>query len=229
MHNQLARSQQTMDCSTVAVRAPRKENSSNISNKITVTTKTTTTTKTWASHLSALEASRIATEAANPKRITDEKIALAFMDKHTILSNIWSRFDVHLQCDYDVAIAAVRNRCVPTDIQKWPIKLRNNIKFWKALLRYNQHIRKEEYDQYNTDSLCYYVPKWTSEKQIRSILSYHPILEGKMNFWYTILHSNLLSIDLFYDKAHPNIVFDKEFMLCAIKTDYSFYDALLTP
>jgi hypothetical protein len=212
---------------------------------------------TWASHLSHMEASRNATtsnpttdmieQQQQPQLIADKTEALAMMtmeqnveitsstkssDDDLEVSNVWYRLDVPLQCDYDVAMAAVQAKCIPTNILLWPVELRHNIKFWNDLLLHQSHVL-EGNDQNHTDTdsqRCSCIPVWASATQIRSMLNYHPTLQSNINFWYTVLHCGFLSTKLLVEAAHPTLVLGhKNFMLHAIQSDFHLYGASSAP
>jgi hypothetical protein len=199
------------------------------------TTTTTTTTKNWASHLFSNEKSAI----VDPDLITEKDVALSKMmmlvlpeDGSTTTVTLWHRFDHALQCDRDVALAAVKTGCFPSNINEWPTGLRHDIKFWRALLSYQGNGRYDNhrsYDDQMPSSNAWCVPIWRAESQILSVFHCHPILRGDVNFWYTILHSNYVSAGLLTEQAHPSILQNKSFISHALQSDHCVYQALSAP
>jgi hypothetical protein len=206
--------------------------------------------KTWTFHMDALRNVTTSNTKVDvqgkqqPHFITDKSKALAMMMEQNnetnsttkssddaipvAVSYIWYRLDVHLQCDYDIAMAAVQAKCIPTNILLWPVELRHNIKFWDALLLHQRDILEGTHNDTENQRQCC-IPVWTSETQIRSMLSYHPTLRSNVSFWYTVLHCNFLTIKL-SEMAHPTLVLgNKNFMIHAIEKNFKIYRVVKTP
>ena len=185
---------------------------------------------TWASRLFSTE--------TQTTGITDKAVAIATMQESdesnsTLGADIWYRCSLQLQKDRDVALVAVKMRCIPADVLEWPTELKHDIEFWNALLlhqgkcRYDDHSASSNGAKPETNH--WYVPVWKSESQILSVLHSLPSLAGNVNFWYTVLQSNYVSSDILIDKAHPTILSNKQFMIHAIQSNFTVYDALCAP
>lgn len=197
----------------------------------------TPNTHTWASHLFFEQNQTMKTTISG---ITDKAIAIAAMTSQqsgesitTGNSDIWYSCSLQLQKDRDVALTAVKTRCIPTNLQEWPTELKHDIGFWNDFLSHQGKGRYDDQhaslDHMKPERISWCVPKWKSEAQIKSVLHCLPGLGRNANFWYTVLFSNFVSSDLLIEKAHPTILSNKHFMIHAIQNDFTVYDALCAP